>query len=197
MTHIKSISVYCSSSCQIDQKYHEPTRALGTLLAKERFRLIYGGGDTGLMGTISNSFVDAGGSVLGITTDYLKKFEGKNSRIKSTKIVKTMGERINLLFQEADAFIVLPGGFGTLEELFSVITPKQIGLHKKPIVIANFFGYWDPLKDLLSHTIKEGFAAKEDLILYAFVDRIEEVLPTLLSFPPSSGQAPLEKWCKD
>jgi hypothetical protein len=149
------------------------------------------------MGTISNSFVDAGGSVLGITTDYLKKFEGKNSRIKSTKIVKTMGERINLLFQEADAFIVLPGGFGTLEELFSVITPKQIGLHKKPIVIANFFGYWDPLKDLLSHTIKEGFAAKEDLILYAFVDRIEEVLPTLLSFPPSSGQAPLEKWCKD
>ncbi len=149
------------------------------------------------MGTISNSFMDAGGNALGITTDYLEKFEGRNSRLKNTKIVKTMEERINLLFQAADAFIVLPGGFGTLEELFSVLAPKQIGLHKKPIVIGNFFGYWDPLKNLLSHTIKGGFASKEDHLLYAFVEKVEDIIPTLLSFPFSSGQAPLEKWCKD
>lgn len=197
MTHIKSISVYCSSSCQIDRKYQQPTQQLGTLLAKQGFHLVYGSGETGLMGTISNSFLDAGGKISGITTDYLEKFEGRNPRVKSTKIVKTMGERINLLFQDADAFIILPGGFGTLEELFSVLAPKQIGLHKKPIVIVNFFGYWDPLKNLLGHTIKEGFASKQDKLLYAFVEKVEDVIPALLSFPPSSGQAPLSKWCRD
>ncbi len=197
MTNIKSISVYCSSSCQIDKKYHEPTRQLGTLLAHKGFHLVYGGGDTGLMGSVSNSFIDAGGKSLGITTDYLEKFEGTNPRVKNTKIVKTMEERINLLFQNGDAFIVLPGGFGTLEELFSVLAPKQIGLHKKPIVIANFFGYWDPLKKLIDHTIEKGFASEQDNSLYVFVNKVEDVIPTLLSFPPSSGQAPLEKWCTD
>ncbi len=190
MTKIKSISVYCGSSCKIDKKYHAPTRELGALLAQKGFRLVYGGGDTGLMGTISNSFMDAGGKALGITTDYLEKFEGRNPRVKNTKIVKTMGERINLLFQDADAFIVLPGGFGTLEELFSVLAPKQIGLHKKPIVIANFFGYWDPLRHLLTRTIEDGFASEEDKKLYAFVDKIEDLIPTLLSFPPPQEKLP-------
>lgn len=197
MSQIKSITVYCSSSCQIDPKYHKPTQELGTLLGQKGFHLIYGGGETGLMGTISNSFIEAGGKIVGITTDYLEKFEGKNPRVKNTKRVKTIGERINLLFQDADAFIVLPGGFGTLEELFSVLAPKQIGLHKKPIVIANFFGHWDPLKNLLSKIIEDGFALKEDKRLYAFVEKVEDIIPTLLSFPPSPGDAPLSKWCRD
>lgn len=192
---IRSVCVYCSSSAHIDQIYKTSAEQLGHLLAKKNLRLVYGGGSVGLMGILSRACMHAGGQVLGITTRHLEQYEISNKAITQLLVVDSMAERIQLLLEKADALIVLPGGFGTLEEFFGALTSKQIGLHKKPIVLCNLNGFWENLRQLLSHTAQTGFASPKDTQLCQFVDTVDEVLPALFSSHWATV-SPTEKWFK-
>ncbi|MEI8321015.1 MAG: TIGR00730 family Rossman fold protein [Alphaproteobacteria bacterium] len=190
---INSICVYCSSSAHIDLKYKEPVHQFGQLLAKHNIKIVFGGGRVGLMGVVSDACMEAGGEVLGITTEYLDQYEIGSKNITKLIVVDSMEKRQEKMFDACDALVVLPGGFGTLAEFFDVLTRKQIGLHAKPIVIANFYGFWDPLKDLIHHIVKTAFASDTDETLCMFVDCMEDILPTLKKMPLIKVD-PTEKW---
>ena len=176
---IKSIAVYCSSSDKIDQKYKEAARHVGELLAKNSIRLVYGGGGTGLMKEVSDACMKSGGDVLGITTEHLGDLEEANIDITELKIEKGMHSRKKKMFLEADAFIALPGGLGTLEEVFEILTWKQIGLHTKPFVFLNQDGFWDPLHSLIEKMIIEKMTPSHAKNLYSTVGCISEILEGL------------------
>jgi uncharacterized protein (TIGR00730 family) len=177
MNDIKSIAVYCSSSVHIDPKYQDSAIKLGQVLAQEGIQLVYGGGRRGLMGLVADSAMSAGGSVFGVTTNHLDNYEVGHHGISELHVVTNMHQRKQMMFDHSDAFIILPGGMGTLEEFFEILTWKQIGLHDKHIVIVNAFGFWDPLKTLITHLLFEGFASRGDERILHFVDTIEEAVP--------------------
>jgi uncharacterized protein (TIGR00730 family) len=189
---IKSIAVYCGASDSVPQKYKDVAKQVGALLAKERIRLVYGGGDTGLMKIVSESCMEAGGNVLGIMTEYLEDFEDVNLDITELKIEKCMHSRKKQMFLEADGFIVLPGGFGTLDEIFEVLTWKQIGLHTKPIVFLSSDGFWDPLTPLIKKMIIEKTIPGWATDLFSIVTKVSEVLRELKKSTPNSP-APKKK----
>ena len=142
---IKSLTIYCSSSENLDSEYYDLAFNLGKYLAKKSIKIVYGGGNLGLMGTISNTAHNNGGEVIGIITKFLLPKEGLNQNITNTIIVDTMSERKEKLFNMGDAFVILPGGSGTIEEATEVISWKILGLHNKDIIIFNYKGYWDEL----------------------------------------------------
>jgi uncharacterized protein (TIGR00730 family) len=183
MNNIKGIAVYCSSSVHIDPKYHDGAIKLGQALAQNGIQLVYGGGRRGLMGLIADSTMAAGGNVFGVTTNHLDNYEVGHHGISELHVVTNMHQRKQMMFDHSDAFIILPGGMGTLEEFFEILTWKQIGLHAKHIVIVNSFGYWTPLKTLISHMLFEGFASRGDERLLHFVDTVEEAVPYILTAP--------------
>lgn len=174
-----SIAVYCSSSDRVPQSYKEIARQVGHLFAKEKIRLVYGGGDTGLMKMVSNACMEAGGSVLGIMTEYLENFEELNLNITEIKIEKEMHARKKQMFLEAEGFLVLPGGLGTLDEIFEILTWKQIGLHTKPIVFLNHEKFWDSLTPLLDQMILSKTVPSWTKNLFYLADAIEDILPGL------------------
>ena len=134
---MKSIAVYCSSSNKVDDIYKEEAEKVGNLLAKNGIRLVYGGGNMGLMGVLSNSAINSGGDVYGVITNHLIEIEKRNDSLNNIKIVETMHERKIEMYNNADAFLIFPGGIGTLEEFFEIYSWKQLRLHKKPIFIYN------------------------------------------------------------
>ena len=142
---IKSLTIYCSSSENLDSEYYDLASNLGKYLAKKSIKIVYGGGNLGLMGTISNTAHNNGGEVIGIITKFLLPKEGLNQNITNTIIVNTMSERKKKLFDMGEAFVILPGGSGTIEEATEVISWKFLGLHNKDIIIFNYKGYWDEL----------------------------------------------------
>lgn len=189
----RSIAVYCSSSDQVPQSYKEVARQVGYLFAQEKIRLVYGGGDTGLMKTVSNACMDAGGSVLGIMTEYLENFEELNLNITEIKIEKEMHARKKQMFLEAEGFLVLPGGLGTLDEIFEILTWKQIGLHAKPIVFLNHEKFWDSFTPLLDQMILSKTVPSWIKNLFYLAETIEDILPGLKksSLTPYN---PHDKW---
>lgn len=158
MTGIQRVCVYCGSSGRVAEPYREAARRTGRLLAEAGMELVYGGGHVGLMGLAADAALDAGGRVIGIIPDFLHSRELTHKSLSELIVVGSMHERKQRMFERADAFAILPGGFGTLDEAFECMTWKQLGLHDKPIVILDADGYWKPLVALLDHAIAAGFA---------------------------------------
>jgi uncharacterized protein (TIGR00730 family) len=193
MRKIKSVCVYCGSSSQVDQRYRDAAVALGALLARCRTTLVYGGGRVGLMGLLADACLQAGGEVIGVIPEFLRRYEVGHGAVTELVVVDNMHQRKQQMFDRSDGFVILPGGLGTLEEMFEVLTWKQLRLHDKPIVIADIAGYWAPLTALIDQMIGENFARPEARDLFAVVDRVDAILPALEQAPlPMVG--PETKW---
>lgn len=183
MKKINSVCVYCGSRPGSQLVFKEGAIELGTALAQNGLSLVYGGGDSGIMGFVSQATRQAGGSVLGIIPEFLLEREAAGSATYDRDdviITQTMHERKKLLFEKADAFIALPGGIGTLEELTEITTWAQLGRHSKPIIIANIAGFWQPLIDLLRHMEASGFI--HDLADFSplIAENVPEIIKILL-----------------
>src|SRR5882724_11747956 len=151
MASVKRLCVYCGSSDRVAAAYREAARRLGTILAASGIELVYGGGRIGLMGLVANAALEAGGRVIGIIPAHLHDAEIGHSGVSELIVVGSMHERKQRMFEMSDAFAVLPGGLGTLDEAFEIITWKQLSLHDKPVVILDVAGYWAPLVALIEH----------------------------------------------
>lgn len=158
---MKKLCVYCGGSDQVEQIYFDHARELGTLMVENNFELVFGGGITGLMGMISQTVIDLKGKAYGFITKLLVDIEGYSPLLTEIQIVDTMYTRKQKMAEYSDAFIILPGGFGTLDELFEVITLKQLGIHNKPIYILNTNHYWDHLSKIIDNIISNNFAKTE------------------------------------
>jgi uncharacterized protein (TIGR00730 family) len=180
MSRIKSICVYCGSGPGTNPAFMEAARWFGRILAENRIRLVYGGGSAGLMGACAEAVLDHGGFVTGIIPEFLTDREHMLMRAQERIITRDLHERKRLMFERADAFVALPGGVGTLEELVEQLTWAQLGRHRKPILIANIDHFWDPLCALLDHMEKLQFIRAGLKINLLVAERIEDVLPKLL-----------------
>jgi hypothetical protein len=180
MSKINAICVYCGSSPGTDPAFAEAARGFGKILAENGVRLVYGGGSIGLMGAVAGAVIEHGGAATGIIPEVLTAKERPRRLAQEQIVTRDMHERKRIMFDRADAFVALPGGVGTLEELVEQMTWAQLGRHKKPILIANINGFWDPLLALLAHMRILGLVPSPakgfDLLV---VDRIEDILPKL------------------
>ena len=174
---MKSLCVYCGSRPGTDPAFKEAAIAVGKQAAKRDCRIVYGGGKMGLMGATAGAARDAGGKVFGVIPDFLVELEGVLEGVDH-KIVTNMHERKMMMYEESDAFLTLPGGIGTLEELIEVLSWARLGLHRKPLIVLNINGFWSPLKELLDHFVEKGLADKELVNDLKFVDSVEEVFDT-------------------
>ena len=177
---VKSVCVYCGSSFGSEEAYKTGARDLGQILAGAGLRLVYGGGGVGLMGETARAVHDAGGKVLGIMPQFLRTREILYDDVE-TRVVTSMHERKMMMFEESDAFVVLPGGVGTLEEVIELLSWRRLDLHKKPIIFLNIKGFWQPFFDLIDHTLKTGFTPSNFVATYLSVDTPEEVLPAIVN----------------
>jgi uncharacterized protein (TIGR00730 family) len=179
MTKIKTICVYCGSGPGSNPRFIEAAIALGKVLAENRIRLVYGGGSIGLMGALATSVLDHGGTVTGIIPDFLTSRENALTRVQELVVTPDMHERKRLMFERSDAFVALPGGVGTLEELVEQLTWKQLGRHTKPILLANVDGFWEPLLALLAHMRATQFIRPNLAVDVLKAERVEDILPRL------------------
>jgi uncharacterized protein (TIGR00730 family) len=193
MAAIGSACVYCGSSMGASPRYREVARALGRALAAHGIRLVFGGGRIGLMGEVADAVMAAGGQAIGVIPDLLQKREKGHRGITELRVVASMHERKNLMFELSDAFVILPGGFGTLDEAFEMMTWRQLGMHDKPILFLNMDGYWDPLDRLVDHFIAEGFVAESGRGLFSMATCVEDVIPTLRGEPTVAIATPVER----
>jgi uncharacterized protein (TIGR00730 family) len=179
MSKINAVCVYCGSSPGSDPAFAEAAKALGTLLAQNGVRLVYGGGSVGMMGTLAHAVLDHGGKVTGIIPEFLTGKERPKPITDDMIVTRDMHERKRMMFEQADAFVALPGGVGTLEELVEQLTWVQVGQHKKPVLLANIKGFWEPFRALIGHMDRLGFiysGLSRDLLM---ADRVEDILPKL------------------
>jgi hypothetical protein len=178
MTQIQRICVYCGSGPGTDPAFAQGARIFGKILAENRIGLVYGGGTIGLMGELAEAVFDHGGSVTGIIPKFLTDRE---HALKRGEVIVThdMHERKLKMFERADAFVALPGGIGTLEELVEQMTWAQLGRHQKPILLANINGFWNPLCALLDHMRQLEFIRSGLMLNYLVAERIEDILPKL------------------
>jgi uncharacterized protein (TIGR00730 family) len=179
MSEIRTICVYCGSGSGTEPAFVEAAVAFGRGLAEASIGLVYGGGNVGLMGTIAHSVLQNGGHVTGIIPEFLKSRERMLDAVQETIIVPDMHTRKRLMFERADAFVALPGGIGTLEELVEQMTWAQLGQHTKPILMLSTNGFWKPLLTLLAHMREQGFIRPGLELNYLVAERVEEVMPML------------------
>jgi uncharacterized protein (TIGR00730 family) len=179
MSDIKSVCVYCGSGPGTNPAFMEAARRFGRILAENRVRLVYGGGSAGLMGACAEAVLDHGGYVTGIIPEFLTDREHMLMRAQERIVTRDLHERKRLMFEKADAFVALPGGVGTLEELVEQLTWAQLGRHRKPILIADIDHFWDPLCALLDHMEKLQFIRAGLNVNLLVAERIEDVLPKL------------------
>lgn len=173
----KSVCVYCGSRFGNDPAYKTAADDLGRELAENEMRLVYGAGDVGIMGAVANSTQAAGGQTFGVIPVHLLEFEVGKRDLTSFIVTENMHERKKVMYMNADAIVTLPGGAGSLDELFEVLTWRQLGLHDKPVYLLNINGYWDKLIGLIDHVIDEGFA---DASFRNFLQVVDDV-PTVMS----------------
>lgn len=171
--------MYCGSGPGNDPAFVESAVALGGAMARAGIALVYGGGNVGLMGTIARAVLDGGGHVTGIIPEFLKARELMIADAQELIVVPDMHTRKRLMYERADAFVALPGGIGTLEELIEQMTWAQLGQHRKPILLANVGGFWRPLLSLLAHMRQSGFIREGLDVHYLVADEIEDVVPML------------------
>ena len=182
-----SLCVFCGARFGADPATRETAVGLGRLLAASGITLVYGGGGVGLMGLVANAALDGGGRTVGIIPNFPLQREAGHPALTETVVVETMHERKLQMFERSDGFVVLPGGIGTLEEFFEVLSWRTLGLHSKPIVIIDQGGYWAPLAALLRGVVEGGFAEPSHLDHVAFVSELEDVLPAIAAMPASAG----------
>jgi uncharacterized protein (TIGR00730 family) len=190
MSKINAICVYCGSSPGTDPAFAAAARGFGKILAENGIRLVYGGGSIGLMGALAASVIDNGGAATGIIPEFLTAKERPRRLAQEHIVTRDMHERKRTMFERADAFVALPGGIGTLEELVEQMTWAQLGRHKKPILIANINGFWDPLLSLLAHMRVLGLVPPPaNGVELLVVERVEDILPKLQAAARAVGEA--------
>lgn len=191
MTVLRSVCVYCGSSAGNDPRHAETARKLGELMARRDITLVFGGGRVGLMGILADTVLDAGGKVIGVIPESLRTKEIAHADCSELIVTPSMHARKEKMFEISDAFMALPGGIGTLEEVIEIITWRQLRFHDKPIVVLNDGGYWQPLKALFDATVAGGFAHADLDRLCHFAATPEEALTFLASSPvPTQKDAP-------
>ena len=193
MTEIKSVCVYCGSSSRVSERYRQLAERLGRLVAARGVDLVYGGGRVGLMGLAADAALAAGGRVVGIIPEHIQQLEVEHTGLSELLVVDSMHTRKRLMFERSDAFVVLPGGLGTLDETVEIITWRQLGLHDKPVVIVDDGDYWQPFIGLIDHLIDSGFARDEHRSLYAVVSSVDAVFDALARAPTPTVE-PQAKW---
>ena len=172
MPQIRSVCVYCGSSGAVDQRYRTAAEEIGRSLAMAGIALVFGGGRIGLMGIAADAALAAGGQVIGVIPAALRDAELAHQNVSELVVVDTMHDRKRVMAERADAFAVLPGGIGTLDEAFEMLTWRQLGLHDKPIFLVDVAGYWQPLRALLDHIVEQRFAK-------SLVPRLVEIGPNV------------------
>lgn len=193
MTKIRRVCVFCGSSPGNHPDYARVAREVGTLLARESIGLVYGGGHGGLMGAIANAALAAGGHVIGVIPAHLEARALAHKGLSELHVVRTMHERKATMADLADGFVALPGGLGTMEEFFEVVTWSQLGIHEKPAVLLNVRGYYDLIGGFLDHAVDEGFLLSEHRALVTICFESDIVLDALRSFTPSLQEKWLER----
>ncbi|MEZ5899441.1 MAG: TIGR00730 family Rossman fold protein [Hyphomicrobiaceae bacterium] len=179
--HISSVCVYCGSGKGLNSAYAIAARKLGKAFADNGIRLVYGGGSLGLMGEVAKAALGAGGKVTGIIPSFLGAREQMLHDVDELVVVDDMHSRKKLMFERSDAFVALPGGIGTLEELVEQLTWSQLGQHSKPIVVADIEGFWSPFLELLAHMKRETFIRTGLDVHFSVVDEAEKILPAILA----------------
>ena len=174
----KSVCLFCGSSDRSDPAYTEAARAFGERTARAGWRLVYGGGGVGLMGASARAAHAAGGRVLGIMPGFLRSRERLFDDVE-TVVVTSMHERKTLMYDQSDAFVVAPGGVGTLEEVIEVLSWKRLDLHHKPVIFLNLNGFWDALLAVMEHSIAEGMTPDSFRLAYTVVDTVEEAIEAM------------------
>ncbi|MBA2399193.1 MAG: TIGR00730 family Rossman fold protein [Bradyrhizobium sp.] len=179
MNQIKTVCVYCGSGSGANPRFVEAAIGLGKVFAENNIRLVYGGGSVGLMGAVAKSVLDHGGAVTGIIPDFLANRERMNPNLTELVVTPDMHERKRLMFERSDAFVALPGGVGTLEELVEQMTWQQLGRHTKPVLLANIDNFWEPLIALLTHMRANQFIRPALDVEVLKAERVEDILPRL------------------
>src|ERR1700738_2974906 len=179
MSAIRSICVYCASGPGNTPTFMDAAASFGRVLAKDNIGLVYGGGSVGLMGALAEAVLDGGGRVTGVIPEFLVNREHMLLRVQERIVTRDMHERKRIMFERADAFVALPGGIGTLEELVEQLTWAQLGRHRKPILIANLNGFWDGLLGVLEHMRRAGFIHSGPRLNLLVAERVTEILPKL------------------
>ncbi len=187
---MKSITVFCGSNSGFRGEYAEAAKELGKLLVASGIRLVYGGGKVGLMGVIADEVMRGGGTVIGIIPESLEKKEVGHRAVTELMVVESMHERKALMAELADGFIAMPGGIGTFEEFFEILTWAQLGFHNKPCAILNVAGYYDGLLALCDNAVSEGFLRREHRHLIIEDEDPERLLSKMNEFKPAT----FEKW---
>lgn len=191
MNAIQKVCVFCGSSDKIGEPYLEAASEMGRALAKRNLTLVYGAGGTGLMGALADAVLAGGAHVIGITPESFNTSQLIHPNLAELHVVKTMHERKALMVDISDAFIALPGGFGTLEELFEILCWAQVGLHNKPIGVLDSLGYFGPLNNLIEHAHNEGFIYDEHRVLLMSDTDPDALLDRMAIYQPPDG---LERW---
>lgn len=187
---IQSICVYCGSQPGRDPAYMEAGRALGKSIAAHGLRLVYGGGTKGIMGAVAAGVLANGGKVTGIIPEFLVDMEATRhslGQLNELIVTEDMHTRKHTMFERSDAFVTLPGGIGTLEEIVEIMTWGQLGRHEKPMVFANINGFWNPMLDLVQHMREQGFIHRAHLVQPMVIDDIDHIVPAILERAEEEG----------
>jgi len=189
MNTIRTVCVYCGSGPGTNPRFMEAATALGKVFAENDVRLVYGGGSLGMMGAVASSVLDHGGKVTGIIPDFLTTRENALTRVQELIVTPDMHERKRLMFEHSDAFVAMPGGVGTLEELVEQLTWKQLGRHAKPVLLANIDGFWEPLLALFAHMRSTEFIRPSLSFDILKAERVEDILPQLRAAAAIASEA--------
>ncbi len=190
---VKTVCVYCGSANRVDQVYKDAAITMAKTLVAQGRSIVYGGGRVGMMGLVADTGIDEGGNVIGVIPEYLVYKELQHEKLTEMHVVDNMHTRKKMMVDRSDAFIILPGGYGTLDEAFEIMTWKQLGLHEKPVVFWNVNGYWDPLFVMLDKIASEQFSGAESKNLCQVINTIEE-LGAALAKQPEGPHDPKTKW---
>lgn len=198
MTELTSLCVFCGSRTGVNKAFATTAETIADELARKNIRLVYGCGGIGLMGVIAKRVMEQGGEVTGVIPDFLQKLEEPFDNITEKIVTGSMHERKQIMFERSDAFLVLPGGIGTLDETFEMMTWRQLGQHRKPIGLLNVDGYWDPFVQLVDHIVDEEFAESDIRENLVVLDKADDALPALSNaFKGLNGHASEGHMSKD
>ena len=186
MTQLSALCIYCGASASVDPRHLKKAHELGRLTAEKNVDLVYGGGHSGMMGAAADGALSAGGRVIGIIPEHLMEREAAHKEITELVVVESMHVRKQIMFERADAFCILPGGLGTLDETFEIVTWKQLGLHDKPVILLNLYGFWEPLLDMVKRQVEGGYLHDDPDYLFSLAEDIEGVFNAIEAAP--SGQ---------
>jgi hypothetical protein len=190
MPAIQSLAVFCGSRVGANPAYAAAGRLLGQGLAQAGIRLVFGGGRIGIMGVVADAVLQSGGTVLGVIPEFLTQMEVAHAGVTELVVTDSMHTRKRRLYEESDAFLIMPGGLGTFDEAFEIITWRQLGLHDKPILLCDVDGWARPLVGLIDHAIEQGFAAPGCRRLFEVIDGVPALLRRLESLPAGEGASP-------